>query len=100
MLLGQTLDGMRVWDIRCAVQALKSLPRFRKAAITLQARGEMGVDAAYAALFQPEVKSLQLEALPSSHMQGPDYLNVLKFWDIPQMLQVLGTKTEVRTTAP
>ena len=30
MLLGQTLDGMRVWDIRCAAQAIKALPEFKK----------------------------------------------------------------------
>src|ERR1035437_9960121 len=30
MLLGQTLDSMRVWDIRCAAQAVKALPTFKK----------------------------------------------------------------------
>lgn len=96
MLLGQTLDGMRVWDIRCAVQSLHSLPEFRKANITLRARGEMAVNACYTALFEPAVKSLELQALPASHMQGPDYLNVLKVWDIPQMLNVLRKQAQVR----
>jgi hypothetical protein len=35
MLLGQTLDGMRVWDIRCAVQALHSVPGMDAAKIEL-----------------------------------------------------------------
>jgi dienelactone hydrolase len=92
MLLGQTLDGQRVWDIRCAVQALKSLPEFRNAALRIQARGEMGVNAAYGALFEPAVSGLDLSELPKSHTQGPDYLNVLKILDIPQLLDALGER--------
>lgn len=96
MLLGQTLDGMRVWDIRCAIQAIRPMPRQGNATIELRARGEMGVNACYAALFEPSVKQLELEALPATHIQGPDYLNVLKIWDIPQMLETLRGKVEVR----
>jgi hypothetical protein len=39
MLLGQTLDGMRVWDIRRACQALREVPRARQAGLTLEAEG-------------------------------------------------------------
>ena len=92
MLLGQTLDSMRVWDIRCAVRALKVLPEFRASALSLRARGEMGVNTAYAALFEPAVSRLELDQLPKSHMQGPDYLNVLKVVDIPQVLEMLGSR--------
>ncbi|HVV72045.1 MAG TPA: hypothetical protein VHI52_11195, partial [Verrucomicrobiae bacterium] len=90
MLLGQTLDGMRVWDIRCAVHALESLPELKSATLTLRAQGEMGVNAAYAALFEPSVAHLELSRIPSSHRQGPDYLNVLKMWDTPQLLDLLA----------
>lgn len=92
MLLGQTLDGMRVWDIRRAVQALKTLPEFKSAALGINARQQMGVNAAYAALFEPEITQLQLEGLPASHQEGPDYLNVLKVGDIPQVLALLGPR--------
>jgi hypothetical protein len=46
----------------------------------------MAVNAAYAALFEPGVAKLQLEHLPLSQAQGPDYLNVLKFTDLPWIL--------------
>jgi dienelactone hydrolase len=90
MLLGQTLDSMRVWDIRCAVQALKELPQFRDSAVCVRSQGEMGVNAAYAALFEPSIARLDLAQLPKSHMQGPDYLNVLKVTDIPQVIELLS----------
>ena len=90
MLLGQTLDGMRVWDIRRAAQAVKALPDFRNTPLCVRAHGEMGVNAAYAALFEPQIQELELERLPRSHSQGPDHLNVLKVGDIPQVLEMLG----------
>jgi dienelactone hydrolase len=94
MLLGQTLDGMRVWDIRCAVQALHSLPETKTAPVYLLARGDMGFNAAYAALFEPRVAGLRLTQLPSSQAAGPDYLNVLKFVDAPQVINALGNRLQ------
>jgi hypothetical protein len=56
----------------------------------------MGVNALYAALFEPNVRRLELEQLPKSHMAGADYLNVLKVLDIPQALQMAAERVEVR----
>ena len=94
MLLGQTLDGMRVWDIRCAVQALQALPPWTGASLGVQAQGNMAVNAAYAALFEPGMATLQLTHLPPSQAEGPDYLNVLKFVDLPQVLALLGERMQ------
>jgi dienelactone hydrolase len=94
MLLGQTLDGMRVWDIRCAAQALASLPEFRKVGLWVRARGQMGVNAAYAALYEPQISKLQLIALPSTQAAGPDYLEVLRYTDIQQVLGALNGRLE------
>ncbi len=92
MLLGQTLDSMRVWDIRRAVQALRSLPEFRTVPIQASSEGEMGVNLAYAALFEPALSRLDLIGLPESQAQGPDYLNVLKVTDLSQVLKLLQTR--------
>lgn len=94
MLLGQTLDGMRVWDIRRAAQAIQALPEFQRAPLCVSAKRQMGVNAAYAALFEPEIQTLKLEGLPASQLGGPDYLNVLKVGDIPQVLALLGQRVE------
>ena len=96
MLLGQTLDGMRVWDIRRASQAVRALPEFKKTPLYVRAKGHMGVNAAYAALFEPEIEKLKLEGLPASQTEGPDYLNVLKVWDLPQLWDLLGERADVK----
>ena len=48
-VLGQTLDGMRVWDIRRAVQMIHFVRDADVAKVELQATGQMGVNALYAA---------------------------------------------------
>jgi hypothetical protein len=86
MLLGQTLDGMRVWDIKRAIEAaLKSAP-VSLDSMELRASGTMAANLLYAGIFMGNFGALQLRDLPASHMQGPDYLNVLRFMDIPQAI--------------
>ncbi len=95
MLLGQTLDGMRVWDIRRAVQALQSIEEFKGLPIDLEAEGAMGVNALYAAVFEPGIRRITLSELPVSHRDGPDYLNVMRFLDIPQAVALAADRCEV-----
>ncbi len=94
MLLGQTLDGMRVWDIRRAIEALHSMKEYGDAPLSLEASGEMAVNALYASLFEP-VQSLRLRQLPASHAEGPDYLSILKILDIPEATAMAAQKCSV-----
>jgi hypothetical protein len=84
LLLGQTVDGMRVWDIQRAVAAVRSSSVLGRTPITLQAAGDQAVNALYASLFIEGLAGLELTKLPASHATGQDYLNVLRFLDIPQ----------------
>jgi hypothetical protein len=95
-LLGQTLDGMRVWDVRRAIQAARSVPELAQVPITLEGKGRAAGIALYAALFEPAVKRLDLTNLPASHRAGPDLLNVLQVLDMPQALTMAAERTEVR----
>lgn len=95
MLLGQTVDGMRVWDIRRGLQALRAVPAFSSAKLTLRADGDLACDALYASLFEPAVAQLDLWSLPESHRTGPDYLNVLRVLDLPQALALAAERTPV-----
>jgi dienelactone hydrolase len=85
MLLGQTLDGMRVWDIRQAVHALNTTFDFRRNPPELRATGRMAVDALCAALFEPGIPRLSLADLPPTFREGPDLLNVMKVLDLPSL---------------
>jgi hypothetical protein len=85
-LLGQTLDGQRVWDVRRAITATRTLADLNSAPLSLQGEGEAAGVALYAALFEPSVAALDLWHLPPSHHRAPALLNVLKYLDTPQAL--------------
>jgi cephalosporin-C deacetylase-like acetyl esterase len=95
MLLGQTLDGMRVWDTRRAIQALRALDGVADKPMRLQADGNMAGIALYAALFEPRIERLVLKGLPKSHRQGPDFLNVLRVLDLPQTVAMAAESSQV-----
>jgi hypothetical protein len=95
MLLGQTLDGMRVWDIRRAVQMIHFVRDADVAKVELQATGQMGVNALYSSLFESSVRRLELSDLPKSHAEGPDYLGVLRVTDVSEAIEALGSKVSV-----
>ena len=95
MLLGQTRDGMRVWDVRRAVQALRQIEEIKTVPLTMQGEREMAGIALYASLFEPAVKRLELYDLPRSHRQGPIFLNILRFLDVPQAVAMAVGRSEV-----
>ena len=94
-LLGQTLDGMQVWDLRRSIEALRSTG-FGKPALWLQGNRAMGVNALYASLFESNITRVDLHDPPASHTTAPIYLNVLKTLDIPQAVAMATAKTKVR----
>lgn len=94
-LLGQTLDSMQVWDLRRAIEAVRTAG-FGKPALWLQGNNAMGVNALYASLFESNIALLDLHDPPSSHTAGPTYLNVLKTLDIPQAVALATARTKVR----
>jgi hypothetical protein len=97
MLLGQTLDGMRVWDVRRAIQAVRQLNSslFADTPLWLQSQRVMGGVALYASLFEPDIKRLDLYELPASHRQGPIFLNVLRYLDLPQAVALAAERSQV-----
>lgn len=94
-LLGQTLEGQQVWDIRCAIRALRSIEGLKDTKLWLQASRNQAGNALYASLFEDGIARLDLHELPHSHEQGPIYLNVLKYLDIPQAAAMAAERTRV-----
>lgn len=94
-LLGQTLDGMQVWDLRRAINAIRNAG-FEKPALWLQGERAMGVNALYASLFETNIARIDLHDPPASHTDGPIYLNVLKTLDIPQAIAMAAGRSKVR----
>jgi dienelactone hydrolase len=96
MLLGQTLDGMRVWDVRRSLQKLMNAPGYTDVPVWCQANREMSGIALYATLFERDtVARLDLYGLPVSHRDGPAFLNVLRQTDTPLTVAYTAQQTKV-----
>jgi cephalosporin-C deacetylase-like acetyl esterase len=95
MLLGQTADSMRVWDVRRAIQALRSIDQFEEIPLNLHGNRNMAGIALYAALFEPDIHTLTFWVPPNSHAEGPIFLNVLRYLDFPQAVAMVAEKTKV-----
>lgn len=103
-LLGQTLDGMRVWDIRRTLQTIRAIPGLQETPLWIQAHRDMAVDSLYASLFEDNIKRLDLHDMPLTHNgsvagdsaeTGPALLNVLKYLDIPQATAMAAMRSRV-----
>jgi dienelactone hydrolase len=95
MLLGQTLDGMRVWDVRRAIRTVRSIPELKKAKLQIHSTGMMAGIALYASLFETKIESLFLRDLPKSHRNQPIFLNILRFLDMPQAAAMAAERCRV-----
>lgn len=95
MLLGQTLDGMRVLDVRRAIQGLTAAGPYRDTSISLHGSGNAAVLALYAAVFEPGIDRVELIDMPASHREGPDLLNVLRILDLPQTVALVAERCPV-----
>lgn len=95
-LLGTTIDAMRIWDIRRAVQTLREMDNGNTPDLWMQSSGVMAGNALYASLFEPNITRLDLHALNSSHRVGPELLNVLRFTDVPQVAAMVAERSKLR----
>ncbi len=90
-LLGRTVDQGRVWDIIATVRYLDAEAN-GKVRWTVVGRGQAGILAAYAALFEPSISEVVIIDPPTSHKEGPIFLNVLRVLDIPEALGLLAPR--------
>jgi hypothetical protein len=96
MLLGQSLDGMQVFDALRAIQAFRQLEGTRELPLWLQAERQMAGVALYAAIFAPNIVRVDLHDLPKTHRDGPIFLNVSRYIEMPQAVAMAATNTKVR----
>src|SRR5215469_16228926 len=87
---------MRAWDIRRAMQAIRSIDEFREASPAIRSQGPMAADCLYATLFEPPITRLELANLPKSHRDGPQLLNVLQTLDLNVTIALAAERCELR----
>ncbi len=87
MLLGQTIDAMRIWDLRQAVAAVRDMPAFNDAPLTLRGAAHAAAWALFASLFDQSVSELELQNLPTNDQDGIALLNVSRVVDMPSVME-------------
>jgi cephalosporin-C deacetylase-like acetyl esterase len=83
--IGRTVAGMQVWDILRAVEWIVREEKLSPASISLYGKGDMGILALYAGLFDARIQRVILKDPPASHRNGAALLNVLRITDIPEV---------------
>ncbi len=92
-LVGQTVDGMRVWDLRRALQAAREATGLSE--FTIVAGGGPAILALYAAALADSPPPLELHHLPATFRDEPDLLNVAQVTDTAHVLELLQKTTRV-----
>lgn len=95
-LLGQTWDGMRVWDVRRGIQALRTIRTSAQGAISIHADPEPEL-IVLSVLFEPNIGYASLSYLPQERSHQLTFLNLDKFLGLPQVLAILAEKTHLNT---
>ncbi|MEZ4828772.1 MAG: prolyl oligopeptidase family serine peptidase [Bacteroidia bacterium] len=91
-LLGQTLESMQTMDL---IQGLNVIADIEPGNTEIHAYGAAGVQMIYASLFANSLQPIHIYEPPASHREGPCYLNVMKYMDIPAAILMAADKQEV-----
>ena len=94
-LLGETKESGQVWDIRRTLQAIRGLDGLTNAKLWLTSTRQMATNCLYASLFEEGISRVDLHEMPASHVDGPMYLNVLRYLDVPQAAAMASERTKV-----
>ncbi|MBC8326933.1 MAG: acetylxylan esterase [Verrucomicrobia subdivision 3 bacterium] len=95
MLLGQTLAGMQVWDVRRCLQAVQALPGFERSRTELWGKGNMASVVTLASLYEPFIGRLNLSEYPKDDKVQPDYLNISRIATPKQILGLAALRSSV-----
>jgi hypothetical protein len=85
VLVGRTVDQGRVWDVAAVARPLNG-----EGPVKVIGRGQAGILAAYAALWEPTIKEVIVVDPPTSHATGPIFMNILRVLDVPDALGLLA----------
>jgi cephalosporin-C deacetylase-like acetyl esterase len=100
MVAGTTIESMQVYELLRAIELLRSLPNVDPARLTITGKAEMGINAMYAAMLDGRLSRVVLQSPPASHRQGPHYLSVLRYTDIPEVAALLQGKVSAYGETP
>jgi hypothetical protein len=94
-LLGETLDSQQLFDVRRAIRAVREAPTLSEVPLWLQSHRNLAGITLYASLFEPDIKRLDLYDLPKTHREGPIFLNVNRYLDMPEALAMAAERSKI-----
>jgi hypothetical protein len=100
MVAGTTLESMQLYELQRSLDLLRGLPHVDADRVTMFGKAEMGVACMYASLLDGKVQRVIVNSPPPSHRQGPHYLGVLRYTDIPEIATLLTGKLRIYGEAP
>lgn len=89
---GRTIAAMQTWDIMRGIEWLLAEEKLSPSSISVYGKGDMGIIALYAALFDQRINQVILNDPPASHGTSPALLNVLRVTDIPEVAAALAPR--------
>ncbi len=91
-MTGRTVAALQVWDVMRTFCWVIGEEGLSSADISVYGRGEAGIVALYAALFDDRIGHVILRNPPVSHWDRPALLTVLRITDIPEVAGALAPR--------
>ncbi len=92
MHTGQTIDSMRLRDVLAAFQQLREVQGVDPDRIMVVGKGISGALGMYAAILDTRIHQVMLIEAPSSHREGPIFLNIMRHTDLPEAAALLAPR--------
>jgi dienelactone hydrolase len=89
---GRSIDSMRVWDVRRAMDWVIRDRHLPVTDIAVYGRGEAGLAGLYAAVLDPAVGHVVLREPPVSHLAGFALPTILRDTDVPEVSGLLAPR--------
>lgn len=88
LIVGRPISGMRVFDVRCAIDFLAARPEVERSRIALAGRGRGALVAMLSAAFDERVHSVALEELLATWVFNDEFVKIGLSYMIPRILTV------------
>jgi cephalosporin-C deacetylase-like acetyl esterase len=92
MHLGETVDSMRLRDVLRAFERLRADSGVDPNRIMVLGKGVSGALGLYAAILEPRIHQVMLIDPPSTHREGPIFLNIMRHTDLSEAAALLAPR--------
>jgi hypothetical protein len=92
MHVGQTVDSIRLAHVISAIAKAREQAGVDPARVMVAGRGISGALGLYAAILDPSIQQVMLLDPPSTHAEGPIFLNIMRYTDLPEAAALIAPR--------